>query len=177
MSGSYLEKNIWDEADWEVFFHNLDILRSRSGLKKKEFSDKVGVKNIYRKDINRPDRRTLLEICRIFNVALDWFAVPQQIAPEGSKSQRGSTILTGRLLTSEQEKYVAALEKIDLLHEQLRAAEAKKQYYKDKCTELELILLNHGPPECGGERRAAWKSLEKLMSEIKALDGHNGGSK
>ena len=70
----YLNKKIWTKDEWEIYFNNLDLLREAHGLKKKELNSIIGMGNLYRKDVNRPRKSTIVSICQKFNITEEWFA-------------------------------------------------------------------------------------------------------
>jgi len=77
-----LDKNKWSEKDWDIFINNLEVLRNNCGLKKSEFSKRIGVQNIFRTDLkNRPSRGTIAIICQEFDVNQDWLGTRQTHAP------------------------------------------------------------------------------------------------
>lgn len=78
MKDSFCQKAVWKKEEWAIFFAKLDTLRFRAGLRKREFSNKIGVWNIYRKDMNRPDPGTLERICSAFNVRLEWLCSSEE---------------------------------------------------------------------------------------------------
>jgi len=69
---NFAAKSEWTKEEWAIFLAKLDVLRFRSHLKKKEFSDKIGVWNLYRKDLKRPGHLTILRICDVFKVSKEW---------------------------------------------------------------------------------------------------------
>jgi hypothetical protein len=73
---TFFEKDIWDQADWDIYFRNLAILRHRHRLNKGEFNKRIGIWNAYRRDLKRPGRGTILSICRAFNVTEQWLSAP-----------------------------------------------------------------------------------------------------
>jgi hypothetical protein len=74
----FLHKKEWSPDDWEIFYSNINILISSNGLKKGEFSDKIGVKNFFRKDRKRVSRLVLNSICEKFNVTKEWLATDRR---------------------------------------------------------------------------------------------------
>jgi len=86
-------KKIWNDNDWSIFINNLDILRISSNIKKKEdFSKKIGVSNIYRKNYNHPSELTVMKLCKLFKVNEEWLSEYQtRIPPENSSARPGST--------------------------------------------------------------------------------------
>lgn len=70
----FLNKPVWSDDDWKIYFHNLDILRANHKLSKGQFNSKLDVTNEYRKDRSRPSPETISNICKIFNVTPEWLA-------------------------------------------------------------------------------------------------------
>ena len=73
------KKEDWENYEWKIYLNNLEILRRANNLKKQEFNKLIGVANAFRKDINRPGRGTILEICKKFNVTESWLSTPRKI--------------------------------------------------------------------------------------------------
>jgi len=72
----FLHKKKWCKQEWDIYINNLDLLCSRGGLKKNEFSKKIGVINAFRRDCNRPDIKTVALICEKFNIPQEWLESP-----------------------------------------------------------------------------------------------------
>jgi len=76
------DKNNWSEGDWEIYLNNLELLRKRHFLLKKDFSKQIGVQNAFRKDLkSKPGRGTVLTICKVFGINEKWLGMPQTEVP------------------------------------------------------------------------------------------------
>jgi transcriptional regulator with XRE-family HTH domain len=96
MVQNFWGKSEWTKEEWVCFLSKLDVLRFKDGLKKKEFSEKIGVWNIYRKDLKRPDPGTIERICKVYNVTPEWLC--SAVSPDDS----GSPTLTLSQLASDK---------------------------------------------------------------------------
>ena len=87
---NFLEKSTWSDVEWTVYLSNLDILRHRHNLKKKELAEKIGVKNAYRSGNKRVSEKTIDKICQVFNVTREWICTAHGIAEnENNYDQHG----------------------------------------------------------------------------------------
>ena len=84
---NFLEKSIWSEDEWTIYFSNLDILCRRHNLKKSELAEKIGVVNAYRSGNKRVSEKTITKICQVFNVGREWIATPHGVAETNHKYQ------------------------------------------------------------------------------------------
>lgn len=68
------KKDIWSQAEWDIYINNINILRNRDGLEKKDFNKKIGVANAFRRDLNKPGRGTMLSICKEYEIDEVWLS-------------------------------------------------------------------------------------------------------
>ena len=73
------KKPEWGSREWKIYINNLKILSRSNNLKQQEFSGIIGVKNAFRKDIGRPDKRTVSIICDKFAVTETWLSTPRDV--------------------------------------------------------------------------------------------------
>lgn len=73
---NFIEKDMWNESEWDIFLNNLDILRKKRGLSKGELNKRVGRWNLFRKIKKRPQRETISGICQFFGVDEEWLSTP-----------------------------------------------------------------------------------------------------
>jgi len=97
MKVSFCQKPVWKKEEWAIFFAKLDTLRFRAGLKKRDFSARIGKWNIYRKDMNRPDPDTLDRICVVFNVSQEWLCSPESQDPPPAAESNNVLSLADRI--------------------------------------------------------------------------------
>jgi transcriptional regulator with XRE-family HTH domain len=65
-------KTAWENDDWLIYINNLEILCASHGLRKKDFSRRVGLANAFRTDAGRPSMETIKKISEIFDKSPEW---------------------------------------------------------------------------------------------------------
>lgn len=62
----------WDDAEWDIYIGNLDILCRKYGLRKQDLSKKAAIFNAFRTDIKRPAGDTIEKIAKTFGTTTEW---------------------------------------------------------------------------------------------------------
>ena len=70
------KKKKWEDHDFEIYHRNLDIIRQKFGIKRKEdLSRIIDKSNLYRKDMDKPGESTILKLNQKFEVTTEWLSV------------------------------------------------------------------------------------------------------
>lgn len=91
MTENIFKKTAWDENDWDIYLNNLDILRLRHNLSKKQLNAAAEKWNLYRRDMGRPGEGTILKVCAVFNVTQLWLSTAHP-KPEKDRGEPGLSI-------------------------------------------------------------------------------------
>lgn len=75
----FLHKKEWSKNEWRIFNKNINALIKNYGLKRGEFSRRVGVVNFFRDDRKKVSKRIIDNICDEFNVTEDWLCTSENI--------------------------------------------------------------------------------------------------
>lgn len=83
------DKDVWSQEDRDIYFNNINILREYNHLSKTDFNKKIGVRNAFRSDQNKPGRGTVLTICKEFDIDENWLGNPQKEMPQIKEHNKG----------------------------------------------------------------------------------------
>ena len=107
------EIEIWTDREWKIYFNNLELLRSSAGLSKKDFNARLGIQNVYRRDMNKPGPATILTLGKEFDVDENWLSTAQTSVPTVEEKSNGYDLHGGwkpRLVGEDYEYAGKALE-------------------------------------------------------------------
>ena len=80
---NFLHNKKWSDAEWNIYFNNIELLRLNEKLSKSEFNSLLGVSNAYRKDRHKASYETISKICKKFNVSEKWLSSPHELLKNG----------------------------------------------------------------------------------------------